>query len=68
VERLRPIAEELGLSLAQLALAWTLRQPNVSSAIIGASVPEQVEHNVKASGVTIPDETLATIDKILEQA
>ncbi|TRY24483.1 aldo/keto reductase [Brevibacillus sp. LEMMJ03] len=68
VERLRPIAEELGLSLAQLALAWTLRQPNVSSAIIGASVPEQVEHNVKASGVTIPDETLATIDEILEQA
>jgi voltage-dependent potassium channel beta subunit len=68
VERLRPIAEELGLSLAQLALAWTLRQPNVSSAIIGASVPEQVEHNVKASGMTIPDETLATIDKILEQA
>jgi voltage-dependent potassium channel beta subunit len=68
VERLRPIAEELGLSLAQLALAWTLRQPNVSSAIIGASVPEQVEHNVKASGVTIPDETLATSDEILEQA
>lgn len=68
VGRLRPIAEELGLSLAQLALAWTLRQPNVSSAIIGASVPEQVEHNVKASGVTIPDETLATIDEILEQA
>lgn len=68
VERLRPIAEELGLSLAQLALAWTLRQPNVSSAIIGASVPAQVEHNVKASGVTIPDETLATIDEILEQA
>lgn len=68
VERLRPIAEELGLSLAQLALAWTLRQPNVSSAIIGASVPEQVEHNVKASEVTIPDETLATIDEILEQA
>jgi voltage-dependent potassium channel beta subunit len=68
VERLRPIAEELGLSLAQLALAWTLRQPNVSSAIIGASVPEQVEHNVKAAGVTIPDETLAKIDEILEQA
>jgi voltage-dependent potassium channel beta subunit len=66
VERLRPIAEELGLSLAQLALAWTLRQPNVSSAIIGASRPEQVEDNVKASGVEIPDEALAKIDEILQ--
>ncbi len=66
VERLRPIAEELGLSLAQLALAWTLRQPNVSSAIIGASVPEQVEHNVKASGVAISVEALAQIDEILQ--
>lgn len=65
VERLRPIAEELGLSLAQLALAWTLRQPNVSSAIIGASRPEQVEDNIKASGVVIPDEALAKIDEIL---
>ncbi|MDN4593795.1 aldo/keto reductase family protein [Polycladomyces subterraneus] len=66
VERLRPIAEELGLSLAQLALAWTLRQPNVSSAIIGASRPEQVEDNIKASGVVIPDEALAKIDEILQ--
>ncbi|MBO8164257.1 MAG: aldo/keto reductase family protein [Brevibacillus sp.] len=66
VERLRPIAEELGLSLAQLALAWTLRQPNVSSAIIGASVPEQVEDNVKASGVSIPDEALAQISEALQ--
>jgi voltage-dependent potassium channel beta subunit len=66
VERLRPIAEELGLSLAQLAVAWTLRQPNVSSAIIGASRPEQVEDNVKASGVVIPDEALAKIDEILQ--
>jgi voltage-dependent potassium channel beta subunit len=64
VEQLRPIAEELGLSLAQVALAWTLRQPNVSSAIIGASVPEQLEDNVKASGVTIPDEVLTKIDEI----
>jgi voltage-dependent potassium channel beta subunit len=66
VERLRPIAEELGLSLAQLALAWTLRQPNVSSAIIGASRPEQVEDNIKASGVVIPGEALAKIDEILQ--
>jgi voltage-dependent potassium channel beta subunit len=66
VEHLRPIAEELGLSLAQLALAWTLRQPNVSSAIIGASVPEQVEDNVKSSGVVIPDQVLAQIDEVLQ--
>ena len=65
VERLRPIAGELGLSLAQLALAWTLRHPNVSSAIIGASLPEQVEDNVKASGVTIPQEVIARIDEIM---
>jgi voltage-dependent potassium channel beta subunit len=64
VERLRPIAEELGISLAQLALAWTLRQPNVSSAIIGASRPEQLEENVKALEVTLPDEVLAQIDEI----
>jgi voltage-dependent potassium channel beta subunit len=68
VERLHPIAEELGLTLAQLALAWTLRQPNVSSSIIGASTPEQVEDNVKASGVTIPDEVLAQIDEILQSS
>jgi voltage-dependent potassium channel beta subunit len=66
VERLRPIAEELGLSLAQLALAWTLRLPNVSSAIIGASVPGQVEDNVKASGVTLPQEVIDRIDKIFQ--
>ncbi|MEW9032908.1 MAG: aldo/keto reductase family protein [Planifilum fimeticola] len=65
VERLRPIAGELDLSLAQLALAWALRHPNVSSAIIGASLPEQVEDNVKASGVTIPQEVIARIDEIM---
>jgi voltage-dependent potassium channel beta subunit len=66
VERLRPIAGELGLSLAQLALAWILRHPNVSSAIIGASVPGQVEDNVKASGVTIPQEVIDRIDEVLQ--
>jgi voltage-dependent potassium channel beta subunit len=65
VERLRPIAEELGCSPAQLALAWTLRQANVSSAIIGASTPEQVADNVQACEVTIPDEVLARIEEIL---
>lgn len=64
VERLRPLADEMGLTLAQLALAWTLRLNNVSSAIIGASTPEQVADNVRASGVTIPEEMLKRIDEI----
>jgi len=66
VQELRPIAEELGLSMAQLALAWVLREPNVASAIIGASRPEQIEDNVQASGVRLDEETLRRIDEILE--
>jgi len=65
VQRLRPIADELGLTMAQLAVAWVLQNPNVASAIIGASRPEQVAENVKASGVTIPAELLARIDEVL---
>jgi aryl-alcohol dehydrogenase-like predicted oxidoreductase len=65
VQRLRPVADELGLSMAQLALAWVLREENVASAIIGASRPEQVEDNAGASGVELDDETLARIDEIL---
>jgi len=65
VERLRPVAEQAGLTMAQLALAWVLRQPNVASAIIGASRPEQVHENTKASGVTLGDDTLAAIDAAL---
>ena len=61
VERLRPIAADLRLSLAQLALAWVLRRPEVSSAIIGASRPEQVEENAAASGVALSDEALSRI-------
>ena len=53
VQRLQPIADEAGLSLAQLAVAWVLQNPNVSSAIVGASRPEQVTENVKAAGVTL---------------
>jgi 1-deoxyxylulose-5-phosphate synthase len=64
-QRLVPIAEGAGLSMAQLALAWVLRQPNVASAIVGASRPEQVYANAAASGV-IPDaQTLAAIDEAL---
>ena len=62
VQRLRPIAQELGLTLAQLALAWVLRRPEVSSAIIGASRPEQVEENARASGVVLAPEALARIE------
>lgn len=65
VRQLRPIADEVGLSLAQLAVAWVLQNENVASAIIGASRPEQVTENVKASGVTLDAEVLAKIDKVL---
>ena len=65
VQKLVPIAEGLGLSMAQLALAWCLRQKNVSSVIIGASKPAQVEDNAGASGVTLSPETLAAIDEAL---
>jgi aryl-alcohol dehydrogenase-like predicted oxidoreductase len=68
VQDLRPVADELGLSLAQLAVAWVLQNTNVAAAIIGASRPEQVVENVKASGVEIPAELLARIDEILGDA
>ena len=53
VQQLKPIAEEAGLTLPQFALAWVLREPNVASAIIGASRPEQVRENAAASGVIV---------------
>ncbi|GAA4839737.1 aldo/keto reductase family protein [Kitasatospora terrestris] len=65
VQQLRPLADEAGLSLAQLAVAWVLQNPNVSSAIIGASRPEQVAENVKASGVKLEPALLARMDEIL---
>ncbi len=64
VERLRPIAAELGVTLSQLAIAWCLRQANVASAIVGATSPEQIQENAKASGVTIPPEALAEIEAL----
>jgi len=64
VQQLRPIAEGLGLTLAQLALAWVLREPNVSSAIVGASRPSQLDENAGASGVTLSQETLDAIDAV----
>ncbi|NUS72596.1 MAG: aldo/keto reductase family protein [Corynebacteriales bacterium] len=65
VQELAPLAEQAGLSLAQLAVAWVLQNPNVSSAIIGASRPEQVRENVKAAGVKLDQELLDQIDKVL---
>jgi aryl-alcohol dehydrogenase-like predicted oxidoreductase len=65
VQGLRPIADGLGVSMAQLALAWVLREPNVASAIIGASRPEQVEDNAAASGIELDEATLRRIDEIL---
>lgn len=65
VQELRPVAEELGLTMAQLAVAWVLQNDNVSAAIIGASRPEQVRENVAASGVELPAEVLTRIDDVL---
>jgi 1-deoxyxylulose-5-phosphate synthase len=65
VQRLEPIAQEAGLTMAQLALAWVLRQQNVASAIVGASRPEQVRANASASGVKLSADTLAAIDEAL---
>jgi len=65
VQRLRPVADEVDLTLAQLAVAWVLQNPNVASALVGASRPEQVAENVKAAGVRLPAETMAKIDEVL---
>jgi voltage-dependent potassium channel beta subunit len=62
VDQLRPIADEIGISMAQLALAWCLRSPSVSSVIIGATRAEQLEENVKAAGVKLSEDVLARID------
>ncbi|NUS05112.1 MAG: aldo/keto reductase family protein [Nonomuraea sp.] len=65
VQELKPIAADLGLTMAQLAVAWVLQNPNVSSAIVGATRPEQVRDNVKAAGVKLEDEVLKRIDDAL---
>ena len=65
VQRLKPVADDAGLSLAQLAVAWVLQNQNVATAIIGASRPEQVAENVKAAGVRLDDDALKAIDTAL---
>ena len=68
VEALRPLAAELGYSMAQLALAWCLRQRNVASVIVGATRVAQLEDNAKASGLVLPAEIAARIDAITQAA
>jgi len=65
VQRLKPIAEQAGLSMPQLAIAWVLQNKNVASALVGASRPEQLAETVKASGVVLDADTLAAIDAAL---
>ena len=66
VQELRPIADDLGLTMAQLALAWTLQNPNVASAIVGASRPDQITSNLGAVGVEIPAEAMAKIEALMK--
>src|SRR6476660_152623 len=68
VQQLKPIAEEAGLTLPQFALAWVLREPNVASAIIGASRPEQVRENAEASGVVIDTQLFLRAEQIIDEA
>jgi len=65
VQQLRPVAEQAGLSLAQLAIAWTLQNPGVSAAIVGATRPEQVRENVRAAGVKLGQDIMRRIDDVL---
>jgi aryl-alcohol dehydrogenase-like predicted oxidoreductase len=68
VQQLKPVAEDAGLTLPQFALAWVLREPNVASAIIGASRPEQVRENTAASGVIVDTQLFLRAEAILEEA
>src|SRR6188472_848343 len=68
VQRLKPVAEQAGLSMPQLAIAWVLQNPNVAAALVGASRPEQLADTVKASGVTLDADTMAAIDAALGDA
>jgi len=68
VQRLKPIAAEAGLTLPQFALAWVLREPNVASAIIGASRPEQVRENAAASGAIVDTQLFMRAEQIIDEA
>ncbi len=62
VQKLKPIADEAGLTMPQLAIAWVLQNPNVAAALVGASRPDQIASNVAASGVTLDADTMTAID------
>jgi aryl-alcohol dehydrogenase-like predicted oxidoreductase len=66
VQLLKPLADDLGLTMAQFALAWVLQNKNVASAIVGATKPEQIASNIAAVGVEIPVEVMAKVSEILE--
>jgi aryl-alcohol dehydrogenase-like predicted oxidoreductase len=66
VQKLKPIAEKAGITMAQMSIAWTLQNKNVASAIVGATRPEQLDDNVKAAGVVLDADTLKAIDKVLD--
>ncbi len=68
VQQLKPLAAEAGLSLPQFALAWVLREPNVASAIIGASRPEQVHDNAGASGAKVDQRLFAEAERMIREA
>ena len=65
VQKLKPIADKTGLTMSQLSVAWVLQNPNVSSAIVGATKPSQVKENVKASGIKLDADTMKAIDSAL---
>jgi len=65
VQQLRPLADELGIDMAQFAVAWVLQNPNIAAAIVGASRPEQIASNAKAAGVKIPAEIMTKVNQIL---
>jgi aryl-alcohol dehydrogenase-like predicted oxidoreductase len=65
VQKLTPIAKSVDLTMGQLAIAWVLQNPNISSAIMGATKPAQVKENVKAAGVKLPKDVMVAIDKAL---
>ena len=68
VQRLKPVAAEAGLSLAQFSLAWVLREPNVASAIVGASRPSQLDENAAASGAEVDPALFAEAERIVAEA
>ena len=65
VQELKPLADEVGLDMAQFAIAWVLQNPNIAAAIVGASRPEQIASNAKAAGIKIPAEIMTKVDSIL---